>query len=295
MIIDVYFGKKLGPQLRSLGLSPLQVSLITGDIRLRLESLQANWDDVRFRNTALLPALEVAGSYQPQAPLAIKALVVSAIRNSMLTELNASQPSNPAFYSVANCLTDELMPEITGGAIEFFVETWGERPNVAASKNDLFRQLAMKYPAAWRRFDALANSNQQEMHLEPEEIHPAPLEETEEPIPSKWLVESGYVTELGPYDVAILTAVRRQPNGLFFAPVFKMVSRNPEKVLRIIDMLVSWDKEFVTFNYFISKSYCARRKRLLSAPHDNGDVVRALRNCEGITPRHASCIKRVRM
>lgn len=62
---------------------------ILGDIKDRLCSLLARWDDEEYRETILFTTKEEALYYKPFAENEIRELVVAGIRNSML-EIAAS-------------------------------------------------------------------------------------------------------------------------------------------------------------------------------------------------------------
>src|SRR6266536_2285430 len=92
-IIDRYVETVLAPHLVDLGVAHLPGALaaVATDVHLRLQSLLAHWQDLPMRKTLLLIGREEGLFYQPElAPLDIRALVVVAIRNSLLEDLGYS-------------------------------------------------------------------------------------------------------------------------------------------------------------------------------------------------------------
>jgi hypothetical protein len=137
-VIDGYVKSLLAPQLRSLGLSPQQVGVVIGEVRERLQSLHFHWNDVPFRQALLVLGTEEASFWEPQsASLDFRSLVVVAIRNSLITDLNASRAYTKALRSRRELLPDRRMPLITGEAIRYFhaADQSGSCPQ---PKNDAF-------------------------------------------------------------------------------------------------------------------------------------------------------------
>src|ERR1700682_4837373 len=99
-VIHGYTQSVLVPQLRSLGLTKRQREIVAEDVTQRLESLLSHWDDVPFRRTVLVMGTEEASYWEPRsASIEIRSLVVVGVRNSLLTDLNASRAYNRALRS----------------------------------------------------------------------------------------------------------------------------------------------------------------------------------------------------
>jgi hypothetical protein len=90
-LVQGYAQSVLGPQLQSLGLTKSQRKIVAEDVTQRLESLLSHWSDVPFRRTVLAIGTEEASFWEPgSATLDIRSLVVVAVRNSLVTDLNAT-------------------------------------------------------------------------------------------------------------------------------------------------------------------------------------------------------------
>ena len=112
---------KTDTELHSLGLNRRQRQIVVDDVTQRLESLLSHWSDLPFRRTVLLLGSEEASFWEPQsASLDIRALVVVAVRNSLVTDLNASQAYTRELRSRQQLLPDERMPWLTAEAIKYF-------------------------------------------------------------------------------------------------------------------------------------------------------------------------------
>jgi hypothetical protein len=80
--------------------------------------------------------------------------------------------------------------------------------------------------------------------------------------------------------------VKRRERDLFFSPSFKSISRNPEKLLSILDCVLRFGGTVLTPNYLLSPTYLARRNPLLRPIHDISDLWVPVTNPEGLTERH---------
>ncbi|MDF2989080.1 MAG: hypothetical protein K0R50_4590 [Eubacterium sp.] len=95
----------------------------------------------------------------------------------------------------------------------------------------------------------------------------------------------GYTLE---FDEALKQALGEVLAGkidVFFSGCFKMISRNFEKVMHVLEILLEHDKEIITVNYYISNDYLEKRKHLIRAAHNIRDVVHNIQNLNGVPPR----------
>src|SRR5437870_145522 len=102
-VVHGYTRSVLAPQLRSLGLTKKQRAIIVADITMRLESLLSHWHDLGFRRTILLLGTEEGACWEPaSANLDVRALVVVAVRNSLIEDIHASHAYTEALRSAQN-------------------------------------------------------------------------------------------------------------------------------------------------------------------------------------------------
>jgi hypothetical protein len=91
-VVQGYTQSVLAPQLESLGLTQRQREIVVNDVTERLESLLSHWSDVPFRRAVLAMGTEEASFWEPRnASIEIRSLAVVAVRNSLVTDLNASR------------------------------------------------------------------------------------------------------------------------------------------------------------------------------------------------------------
>lgn len=303
MVIESYFRTLLRPQLTALGLNGKQQRLVCDDVHSRLSSLIGNWDDVVFRRTALLLGTEDATFYQPaNVDSEIRALVAVGIRNSVLEDLGADRPFIEAFVPVARCLPDSFIPVITSQAVAFFASAHQEQGGWKSARpkagSDLFRSLSKQFPESWQRLQILANSDLPEYDLPGEAnkkfVPPLLDEQSNARSKAKTTVMSGYAPDIDFGLRQVLELIRDGEVEFFFTSTFKWLTRNPEKLLRVIESLLSWNRSYVTGNYLIGRDYCAKRQPLIRPPHTVAEMNDSLTNEIGMTERHRHCVRAVR-
>lgn len=302
MLVETYFQKILRPQLHLLGLQRKQQDLICSDIRGRLVSLMGNWHDTKFRKTALLLGREDAKFYQPASvALEIRALVAVGVRNSMLEDLTAAHSYVRALQPVAGCLPDSFVPSITSKAISFFASAWhtlgGWHVAQPTARDDIFRTLAQRFPRAWQRLELLATSPKQEQDIQDDatgQFQPVQFDDPDIEATAKVTVLSGYAPTIDPDLRHMLEVLRQGEVEFFYTNSFKWLTRNPEKLLRVIESLISWNRTYVTNNYVIRHNYCARRQPLIRPGHTTADVARRFANEAGLVERHRIILRNIR-
>jgi hypothetical protein len=302
MVIESYLRTLLRPQLSALGVNGKQQNLVCDDIHTRLSSLLGNWDDVMFRHTALLLGTEDATFYQPASvDLEIRALIVVGIRNSMLEDLSADHPFVEAFVPIARCLPDSFVPVITSEAVAYFASAYREQGgwnlSVPKASSDVFRSLSKQFPESWRRLEILANSDLSEHNFTAQadkQFQQPLLDEEAGRGGAKTTVLSGYAPDIDPDLRRILDLIRAGEGEFFFTSTFKWLTRNPQKLLRVIESLLSWNRSYVTSNYLIGRDYCAKRQPLIRPPHTVVEMTGNLTNEVGMVERHRQCLRLVR-
>ena len=105
------------------------------------------------------------------------------------------------------------------------------------------------------------------------------------------VVESGYSVEIDGKLGAMLQHLCAAPGRAFVVPYFKFLSRNPEKVLRVIEMLLRAGSSFATANYLIAPDYFSAREHLKRPAHFADEAVADLADCNARGRRHRILIK----
>ena len=113
--------------------------------------------------TVLAIGTEEATFWEPSsASLDIRSLVVVAVRNSLVTDLNATRAYTKALRSAREFLPDHQMPWITGEAINYFQAANLDTVQVQPER-DLFGSLPRRFPNAWHVLSLLGNSSDSEI------------------------------------------------------------------------------------------------------------------------------------
>ena len=287
-VIQGYTQSLLLPQLRALALSKRQREIVVDDVSRRLESLLFHWSDLAFRRTILIPGTEEASFWEPQtASLDIRSLVVVAVRNSLIEDLGASQPYTKALESRKKQLRDEQMPSITSEATKYFEAADLDVVPVQPQK-DLFGDLPRRFPNAWHALSLLGGSSENEIACELPIVEAQSMETSD----SQWKVQhhnvvaSGIDPRLDAQLVEILRKIKLREVPLFFSPCFKFITRNPEKLLFVIDHVLRYGGTLMTLNYLLSPTYLARRNPLIRPAHYTSEIDAQVATPGGLSERH---------
>ncbi len=291
-LVQGYTQSVLVPQLRSLGLNKRQWKIVAEDVTQRLESLLSHWSDVPFRQTVLAIGREEAIFWEPRSTsLDIRSLVVVAVRNSLVTDLNATRAYTKALRSPTEYLPDEQMPWITGEAIKYFQAANLDMVQIQP-KRDLFGSLPRRFPNAWHVLSLLGNSSENEIavNLPMAKAEPVDFARCRANDGDFRDIESGFDPGLNDYLAEILRKIERKELGLFFSLAFKWITRNPEKLLSIIDHVLRYGGTVLTPNYFLSPHYLARRHPLLRPAHFSSEIAGQLADADGLSERHREAL-----
>jgi hypothetical protein len=287
-VIQEYTQGLLLPQLRSLGLNKRQREIVIDDVSGRLESLLFHWSDLAFRRTILILGTEEASFWEPQtASLEIRSLVVVAIRNSLIEDLGASHPYTKALESRKKQLRDEQMPSLTSEATKYF-EAADLNVAPVQPKKDLFGDLPRRFPNAWHALALLSGSSKNEIACELPIMEAKSMDSSD----AKWKVQhhnaiaSGIDPRLDAHLVDILRQIELGEAHLFFSPSFKFITRNPEKLLFVLDHVLRYGGTLMTLNYLLSPTYLARRNPLIRPAHFTSEIESQVANPHGLGERH---------
>jgi hypothetical protein len=247
---------------------------------------------LQFRRAILLVGTEEASFWEPRpASLEIRSLVVVAIRNSLVEDLGASRPYFKSLQSRRPLLPDERMPWITTAAIKYFGSASFDNLRVEP-KQDVFGDLPRRFPNAWRVLSLLGTSSDSEIEcdLPTAESDPIELPASGIHVQHHTVVASGIDPRLDDQLLRVMSQVKAGELGLFFSPSFKGITRNPEKLLSIVDHVLRYGGTVLTPNYLLSPTYLARREPLLRPAHGNSEIKAKAANPEGLNERHREAL-----
>ncbi|HUG71166.1 MAG TPA: hypothetical protein VMM76_25680 [Pirellulaceae bacterium] len=304
--VKEYIEQTLTPQLRAMGLDSRQVRMVATDVGQRLASIALHWHDDAFRRTILSIGYEEAVFYDPkEADLDIRALVVVAVRNSLIEDLAASRSVTKELRLTEPVLTDSEMPAFTSAAIEHLqngITTVGRSTTgMVRPEADLFGALPHAYPHAWHVLSQLANSPSLECMFEASTaaVPPSPpwsstSSTTDEP--SEWLVtvvSSGIDPSFDNDLVAFLNYIKDGELPYFFSDSFKGITRNADKLLRIIDFVLGHGAGVVTHNYLLTPTYASQRESPLRPFHFTSEVTAKLADQSGLSQKHKDVLAEI--
>lgn len=286
MIVDKYLNEVLFFQLKSAGIKYRYITQIQNDIRDRMLSLISFWNMEEIRKGLLLFSMEEARFYSPGGREDTREFVVTTIRNSML-EIAASD--NCDKIKLNQALSDAQIRDITERAIVFFnkyekIQLVDECEGMEF--NDIYGIAIEKYPLAWKIIKRLANmsENNESFHIMDKKKSITQSSMLEKMIMSEAICD-GFTLE---FDEALKQAIGEVIAGkvdVFFSGCFKMISRNFEKVLHVLEILLENNKIIITLNYYISNVHLEKRKPLIRAAHSIREVIQNIQNLNGLPPK----------
>jgi hypothetical protein len=291
-VIEEYAQSVLAPQLLTLGLNKHQRAIVLEDVARRLESLLSHWSDLPFRRTVLVLGTEEASFWEPRnASLEIRSLVVVTVRNSLITDLNADRAYTAMLRARKQFLPDEQMPWITGEAINYFQALDFDHLQVLAQQ-DIFGSLPCRFPKAWHALSLLGNSSDHEIECQlPEtEGETMDLSALQGCTPAQTVIASGIDPGIDRFLMDILSQIEQREIGALFTTSFKHITRNPVKLLSVIERILCSGGTVLSPNYLLSPTYIARRNPLLRPMHFKNEMAGQLANPIGLTQRHKAAL-----
>lgn len=246
---------------------------IVEDIKNRLCSILSRWEEEEYRKTILFTTKEEALYYEPFTENEIRELVVAAVRNSML-EVAASD--NCGKLKMTEVLSNEKIKELTSSAVKYFSdcnikELVKEAQNI--EHEDVYEVAYRKYPLAWKVLKEIAFLEGEQYEFS--EIEKSDKAETDAVCvhtECKTVVCDGYTLEFDDFLKETIGEVIAGKMDAFFVDSFKMLSRNFEKILHVLQIILEHDKVFVTSNYYISNGYLEKRRKIQRAAHNSKEV-----------------------
>ena len=298
--INNYLNEVLTYQLKEFGVSDVICDRITDNINLQMLFLLEYWNDDKFRNTILNIGLEEGEFYQPKARIEVKCFVVVTIRNSLLETL-----ASDAYkcLSATRALSDDEVKLITSKAIGYYSEI--DLKALSKSLNfekisNIYKKVKETYPVAWKAMEALGNTKKKCLRfskvnadVDKELIHILNQQEDSPNTKLNSVVLSGYDENLDEILINKLKQAYSVPDFVFFSNSFKMISRNINKLFRILNFLLQCDAIVVMSNYYITNGYIEIRKPLIKPAHTTAQLYNDLQNIKGLSAKHADVIKHI--
>ena len=241
--------------------------------------------------------MEEGNFYLPKANNYIRSFVVVTIRNSYIESAGSQFYKS---YDFSRQILDSEMKDITGVAIKYFKEF--DLSSLALKINldpinDYYLNIIKKYPNSYEVLKVLANSNKNEVYFDKITVGSHSnifLNGMNTNVGrNKTTIEDGYTDKIG-LDLVKAIQSFKEYGIPFISNSFKFITRNYEKLLRVIQFLLENDMILVTSNYYISNGYVSRRSKLLRVAHTDKERDISMRNVTGLSKRHAKVINDAR-
>ncbi len=300
-MITYYLDKVLLPKLKSFGVSNDFCNHTIEAIKRQMLSLIAHWDDVAFRKSILLIGMEEGLFYEPSAKTDIKAFVVVTIRNSPIETM---QSNLYAETGLKEPLTNEQIKSITSDSIRFFnslnFSSLSNSLKNTALCQDYYYQILNNHPVTKTALEKLSATSSKLLEYKPVEfINPYELEDLKgylkdenKEFKTHTVVLDGYSSEFDPMLCQILQRLAGQSRGTFIGDSFKSLTRNFEKLIKILEFLLTHNARFVTPNFFIENGCVAQRTKLLKASHAGDEFEKKMAQTEGLSHIHKAVFKK---
>lgn len=300
-MIACYLDKILLPKLKTFGVSNDFCNYTIETIERQMLSLIAHWDDIAFRKSVLLIGMEEGLFYEPTAKADIKAFVVVTIRNSPIETM---QSNLYAETGLKKPLTDEQLKSITSDSIRFFnslnFSSLSNTLKNIAPCQDYYNQILNNHPVTKNALEKLSTTSSKLLEYTPVEfINPYELEDLKgylkdenKEFKTQAVVLDGYSSGMDPMLCQMLQRVESEKQIDFICDSFKSLTRNFEKLIKILEFLLTHNAPFVTPNFFIGNGCVAQRTKLLKASHVDGEFEKKITQIAELSHIHKAAFKK---
>lgn len=275
--IEKYIEEILAKILKGFVIPNNIIQEVKDSVRENIYSIIFHWNNIEFRNAVLITGMEEAKFYEPEAPVDIKCFVVVAIRNSYIEQIFSDDCVK---IGMDKPVAEEKILIVTKSAIEYFRNvnfSHLTKKIQLTEENDKYLKITKKYPMAWNALIQLGKCNRKKLIYDKVKVEKKiKLEEynPKEKIIEKELkeIESGTTKELSQELIQILKEIIKYPNGIFYVDCFKMLTRNFEKLLKVIEILLENEAYFLTSNYMLGNTYIGKREKIYRAAHTTKEM-----------------------
>lgn len=301
--INNYLQKVLNPMLIEFGVSEKFIEYLCGVVETQMLSALLHWEDDAFRKALLFIALEEASFYGPGKRTDVKCFVVQTLRNSPFESL---QSNCYAQCGLSEQITDAQIKALTSAAIKYFNSMDFLQLSIEVREEtdvfDFYGQLAERYPVSWKALTYLASSVDKPVTYTRAEVKkPLYLKDIafilQKDTPKNEVVLDGYSTEIDPLLAQRLIETTESGSpGYLAIDCFKMLTRNIEKLLRVMEFLLTRGYALVTANCYIENGYVERRKNVLraaSCKNAMADMKRHFSMTKGLGPKFKRALEGV--
>ena len=296
-IVNEYTWNILKKQLQRFKISNEALYNIINDIKYRLSSFIDIYNDEELRNAILVLASEEGTFYEPKNDI-IANMVVTTIRNSLLEGVASKFYKE---YGSDVYLDDNGIKEITMKAVEFFMNKDLERESKSIKVEDnYYKNIINKYPVAYKALVELSKLSKNNRECEYNKVlvgKPYEIDEVDNVVnieENNVAIESGISPLFNNILLGYLKNIKDNKSPLFFTDCFKMVSRNFEKTLKVLEFVLSHDACYITCNYLLTNGYVSRRKELVRAAHLSSDTFLKIDSLNEISNKYSELFELIK-
>jgi len=290
--------ENLRSSLKKLRITEDFCEKLIDSVEIRIYSLLRHWNEISFRKGILAVGHEEGCFYEPAAKLEVKCFVVVTIRNSLFETLQSDQYQTTG---LKHPLCDKEIKAFTKNAILYFNKLDFEalsRQLANDTHEDFYQNIVSKYPASWAALQRLWTSSKK-IGYPAVPCMPAVIQELSFDNPDynneKRLLTVAKLDGMDPtIDDGLKGTLRRLQSGqiqVLYVGSFKHLSRNFEKLMRVMEFVLTNGSAFVTVNYFIQNGYIEKRPEILRAAHGEEEFLQQLHRKDRLGANHQKVIQ----
>ncbi|MEC3979525.1 hypothetical protein [Amycolatopsis sp. H20-H5] len=269
--------------------SPAKAEIIGRDVFARAEAFAAL--NAADQEILASPFVEEVATYHPlEASVSLKAFVNVVVRNSLLEEAHAAGPVNDGGLEVVTTAAVAPLSHLLAA----------RRRQPLSPPDDLFVHLPERYPRAWAALrslvDALGSGGRHDYRSPDAPVPPLPaVDQVVASRPSQEFDNAVVESAIDPLfnqhllDGLTLVIAEKVP---FYLPSLSRISRNVDKLLYVIELLLAHDVPILTTNYLLRSDDVWVRKGAL-VPPDSRDPRRGLTILDGLSGAHRKMVREV--
>ncbi|MGR6129276.1 hypothetical protein [Paenibacillus sp. SER-28] len=301
-VIDNYLQNVLFPRFEQYEMNKDNIERVGLDIKTRLLSLFNNWNNCDNRRALLVTSVEEAHYYQPPEDIEIRCLVVLTIRNSLIEDLASTNEAAKLMGLQKTIIPERDIRKFTSDAIKYFccIDISTVSKSVIID-NDVYGKLMSSYPLAWgiikelgkivfqnKKYSIIDDKTNKSI-VKNSKQKSDNLLRNDQYFKENTVVLSGMDPNIDPYLSNVLKAIS-EGYPIFFTDSFKTITRNPEKLLKIIDYVLANNASIVTCNFYISRDYVSARSELQRPMHSESETIEKLKNKNGLSKTHLKAL-----
>ena len=300
--VTQYLQDVLVPTLDHFRVPAAYTRQIIDTVELQMISFLRHWDDLAFRRTLLLLGSEEGPFYEPAGKVDVKCFVVVTLRNSPIETI---QSDNYASAGMQSSLSSQNVKTITSGAIRFFNPLDFSSMCLQAKKCsgcDYYQEIVERHPVAWAALRALGTTYAKIIDYPKvqynnpfsieacNEIQINGEDESQKERLTKKVIFDGYSAMWDPQLLELLQKLSSSSGNIFVVESLKSATRNFEKLMDILEFLLTHDLKFVSTNFYMENGHVERRVKPLRAGHTSKETEKNLSQTAGLGYRHAAAL-----